>query len=93
MLCYVPGCRTECGNASNVCDLHRPKPAPDREPCNHGGVPCASWIVIRRSTGAILCELYDCNPALRWLNPEKVELLRPCVHLARFNARVKAAAS
>lgn len=24
MHCYVPGCKVECGNASNVCAKHRP---------------------------------------------------------------------
>lgn len=52
--------------------------------CQHG-VPCNSWIVVRRSDGEAVLEMYR-DSLVAKLSPA-FEALRPCVYLPRLNQR------
>jgi hypothetical protein len=50
--------------------------------CSHG-VPCNSWIVVRKDTGEAVREIYS-DSLVAKLKP-CFEALRPCVYLPKLN--------
>jgi len=60
--------------------------ASDVAHCQHG-VPCNTWILVRRETGEAVAET-DNEALLARVNPERLEVLRPCQYLPRLNTRV-----
>lgn len=55
--------------------------------CQHGAVPCNTWILVRRSTSEALAEVGEDNPVLARINQARVEMLRPCQYLPRLSHR------